>query len=299
MKIVHVAFLMAAAALAWSAVPATSGESAWQPSVEKGIDAAKKSGRPVFLVTIWKTGVCGSCDTWRDQVQKNADVAKIVARFEPVEALYDGLNGKIIPWTLANGGTSTDPSAQLFVVGLDGKVISRLDDAKAHTPSSVVEWLTDLADRWEKDHPATALAFSRAAVTVVVDKPEGATAEVRTPTCAAADEAREAKRPVLLYFGRDSAAADDKAHAAEAASSRKLERGALDSKAAADVSSGWALLRFDVSDADHAAYAKALGVDKFPALLVWEPGAEKPSRLAPTITGPDLAFRLKKFAAPK
>lgn len=216
-----------------------------------------------------------------------------------MEALYDGLNGKIIPWTLANGGKSTDPSAQLFVVGLDGKVVSRLDDAKAHTPSSVVEWLKEHADRWEKDHPVTALAFSRAAVTVTVEKPEGATADVRTPACPEADAAREAKRPVLLYFGRDSAAADDKARVAEAAASRKLEKGALDSKTAADVSNGWALLRFDVSDADHAAYAKALGVDKFPALLMWEPGAEKPTKLAATITGPDLAFKLKKLAAPK
>lgn len=57
MKIVHMVLLLAAAALAWSAAPATSGEPAWQPTVEKGIDAAKKSGRPVFLVTIWKTGV--------------------------------------------------------------------------------------------------------------------------------------------------------------------------------------------------------------------------------------------------
>ncbi len=34
----------------------------------------------------------------------------VLSRFESVEWFYDGLNGKIIPWTKENGGTSDDPS---------------------------------------------------------------------------------------------------------------------------------------------------------------------------------------------
>ena len=29
----------------------------WHATLEKGLEAAKKAGRPVFLVTLWKTGV--------------------------------------------------------------------------------------------------------------------------------------------------------------------------------------------------------------------------------------------------
>jgi hypothetical protein len=36
---------------------APAEEPAWHASLEKGVEAAKRSGRPLFLVTIWKTGV--------------------------------------------------------------------------------------------------------------------------------------------------------------------------------------------------------------------------------------------------
>jgi hypothetical protein len=289
-----------AALLLWTAAApsAPAGEDedgpAWHANLEKGLDAAKKSGKPVFVVTIWKTGFCNSCDTWRSRVPKDEGVAKALSRFEPVEWLYDNLNGKVIQWTLANGGKSTDPAAQLFVVGTDGKVVSRLEDAKSTTPASVAEWLKAQADQWEKDHPRTALAFARAEVVV---EGEGKDAKAR---CAALDAARAENKPVLLYFGRD-AADSDKPRAAEAAAARKFEKGPLDSKAAAEAAAesknGWTLLRFDLAEPSHAALAKSLGVEKAPALLLWEPVAAEPTKLPPAITGPDLAFKLKKAGA--
>lgn len=50
---------LAACAVAFLALPAAAPaeERAWHATLEKGVDAAKKSGRAVFLVTIWKTGL--------------------------------------------------------------------------------------------------------------------------------------------------------------------------------------------------------------------------------------------------
>jgi hypothetical protein len=221
-------------------------------------------------------------------VRKDAEVARQTARFEPVEWIYDGLGGKVVRWTLANGGKSEDPSAQLFVVGAGGKVLSRLEDAKAYTPAAVSEWLAAQAEAWEKEHPRTALAFVPATVTATG---EGA---ARTVRCAEVDEARAAGRPLLVYVGRDSADEKDRPARAEAAASRKFEKGALDSKAAADAAAGWTLVRLDVADPDQAAVAASLGAERAPALLLWEPGEEKPVRLPATISGPDLAFRLRR-----
>lgn len=279
-------------AIVSAGVPAGArAEDAWHTTLQKGIDAAKKSGRPVFVLTLWKDGVCNLCDTWRSRVKVDADVAKQLARYEAVQWTYDGTGGAVIKWTLANGGKSTDPAAQLFVVGTDGTVLARCDDAKVYTPASVSEWLKGQADAWEKAHPRTALPFVRATVSVAA---EGTTT---TATCAEVDAAREAKRPLLLYFGRDGDAAD-KTMKADAAACRKFERTVLDSKNAADAATGWTLLRFDVSDAAHAKFGASLGVERTPALLVWEPAAAEPSRLPATVTAPDLAFKLRKLAPP-
>ena len=67
----------------------------------------------------------------------------------------------------------------------------------------------------------------------------------------------------------------------------------------ADASAGWTLLRFDLWDEAHASYAASLGVEKAPALLVIVAGEEKPVVLPKTVTGADLAFRLKKSAPPR
>ena len=36
--------------------PASAGDIEWLPSLDKGIDAAKKSGRAILYVTLWKKG---------------------------------------------------------------------------------------------------------------------------------------------------------------------------------------------------------------------------------------------------
>src|SRR5574337_998879 len=94
-------------ALALLAAPVAGAEDAWHPTLEKGLDAAKRSGKAVFAVTIWKAGVCARCDAWRERVRRDPEVAKQVQRFEAVEWLYDGLEGPVVQWTLANGGKST------------------------------------------------------------------------------------------------------------------------------------------------------------------------------------------------
>lgn len=288
----HVVRLIPAACLALALPAAVAAEGEWLPTLEKGVDAAKRSGNAVFVLTVWKDGVCDACDRWQDTVRKDAGVAKALRRFEAVEWRYDGAGGSVIKWTLANGGKSTDPSAQCFVVGTDGKVRSRLEDEKAYTPAAVASWLRTEADRWEREHPRTAIPFVPATVTVAG---EGTT---RTASCAEVDAAREAKRPALLYFGLDGEPAE-KPLRAEAAASRKMEKGLLDSKMAAEAAQGWTLLRFDLADDAHRAFAATLGVEHAPALLVWEASAEKPARLPAATMAPDLAFRLRKGAPAK
>jgi hypothetical protein len=49
--------LLGALALSVGATaPASAGEIEWLPSLEKGLDAARKSGRAVLYVTLWKPG---------------------------------------------------------------------------------------------------------------------------------------------------------------------------------------------------------------------------------------------------
>ncbi len=279
------AVLLAGAALAQDPVPASN--------LEDGLKAAKKSGKPLLVVTIWKEGVCNSCDTWRGRVPKDADVARQLSRFERVEWLYDGLNGKVIPWTKEHGGTSEDPAVQVFVVGLGGREVTRAPRDSAFAPEAFAKWLKDEADTFGKAHPVTRIPFVAAQVT----KTQGGT----TPTwsCAAIDDARSSKIPVLVYVGRGEPDASDKAAKAQAAASRKLEKGLLDSETAAKALDGWTLVKLDVADADHLAYAKSLGVEKAPALLLIVPGEEKPQVVDPSITADSLAFKLKKLAPKK
>ena len=100
-------------------------------------------------------------------------------------------------------------------------------------------------------------------------------------------------------MSRGERADADKSAKAQAAASRKLEKGLLDSEQAAKAVDGWTLVRLDVADADQLAFAKTLGADKAPALLVIVPGEEKPQTIDASITGEALAFRLKKLATKK
>ena len=54
------------------------------------------------------------------------------------------------------------------------------------------------------------------------------------------------------------------------------------------------MLRFDV--VEHAKLAKALGVKDAPTLLIWEPGADKPTNHGSKLRGPNLAYWLKKLS---
>ena len=50
------ASLGALALCAAFATPAAAGEVEWLPNLDKGLDAAKKSGRAILYVTLWKKG---------------------------------------------------------------------------------------------------------------------------------------------------------------------------------------------------------------------------------------------------
>ena len=51
------ALLVGLLGLALGAEASRAEAPAWHPTLEAGLNAAKTSGRPVFLVTIWKRGV--------------------------------------------------------------------------------------------------------------------------------------------------------------------------------------------------------------------------------------------------
>ena len=71
------------------------------------------------------------------------------------------MNGKIIPWTLKNGGTSHDPSVQAFIVARDGTVFSRCSNAATHNPSGFSKWIKEQVAAYERKYPRTAFVFER------------------------------------------------------------------------------------------------------------------------------------------
>jgi hypothetical protein len=202
-----------------------------------------------------------------------------------VEWRYDGLNGKIIPWTKKHGGTSDDPSVQAFVVARNGQVLSRCPGGSTYAGASFARWLSEQADDYERKFPRTRVPF--AVAEVFVEDGEEA-------RCEALAEARESKRPVLLYIGREPQPEDDRTAKKQVKASRKLEKGALGSKKAAEAAKGWVLLRLDLSKRVHLAFAKRIGVTEAPALLMFLPGESEPVDLGTRLTGPSLAYRLKK-----
>ena len=123
------------------------------------------------------------------------EVKEQLRRYEIVEWWYDGLNGKIIPWTTEHGNTSHDPSVQAFVLKADGAVLARAPNGQVYQPGSFSKWIQGQADDYDKMYPATRVPFLRSEVVA-----EDGGTDVR---CPALDEAREAGRPVLAYFGRD------------------------------------------------------------------------------------------------
>lgn len=290
MKALIFAFTGAAALLAGAAF---AQDPARWTNLDDGLKAAKKSGKPVLVITCWTGGVCNTCDTWHDRVPKDADVQKQLPRFEQVEWNYDGTGGVVVTWTKKHGGTSDDPAIQAFVVAADGGEVTRAPTQQVYAPGDFAKWLKEQADAFDKAHPVTRLAFAAAEVT---SEGEGA---AKKWSCPAIDAAKKDGRPVLVYVTRGERADADKAAKAQAAASRKMEKGVLDSEQASKAADGWTLVKLDVADPDQLAYAKTLGADKAPALLVVVPGEEKPQALDAAITGEALAFKLKKLAAKK
>ncbi len=215
------------------------------------------------------------------------EVKEQLRRYEIVEWHYDGLNGKIIPWTSEHGNQSHDPSVQAFVLKSDGQVLARAPNGQVYQASSFAKWAKAEADDYDKKYPATRVPLVRSEVLPAED---GAT-DVR---CPALVEAREAGRPVLCYFGREEREGQDRKVRSQVKAARKFEKSTLDSKKAAEAANGWVLLRFDLGDATHARLAAGLGVEKAPALVLFAPGAETGEILKSGLTGASLAYLLKK-----
>ena len=222
-------------------------------------------------------------------------MAKVATRFEAVEQLYDGLNGKIIGWTKENGGTSDDPSVQVFVVGADGKVIERAPDADAHQPKQLVKWLTKHADAWEKAHPKTKVPFVATTVRVT------GSGETRRVVCDELDAARNAGKPVAIYLGREPRDGDKGDAKAEATAARKFEKQVLGSEEAAKAGAGWTLLKLDRSDPDHALLVATLGLATpsiiAPSIVLYLPEVSEPALLDRMTSSGTLTKWFKKVPA--
>ncbi len=189
---------------------------------------------------------------------------------------------------MEEGGSPSDhPSILAFLVHRDGTSYSRLDGGKQYAAGSFTGWLEDTLKAYEKDHPSTRMPFVTADVKVRGDGTE------REASCAALDEALEAGKPVLLYVGRETFEAKDKAAKKENKAARKFEKTTLNSKTAAKVTEGWVLLRVDMANEVHAVLAAKYDVKAAPTLLMFVPGAEKPEDLK-KVSGNALAYKMKK-----
>lgn len=212
-------------------------------------------------------------------------VSKLLPKVEAVEWLYDGLGGKIIPWTLENGGHSKDPSVQAFIVARDGSVFSRCPDGQAHSASGLSSWLKGEITKFEKKYPRTAFRFEAPDMDLIDGRPASESFMA----------ARREKKPILLYAGRDSAGPKDRKARKEVKAARKFEKGALSSKKAAEAAAGYVLFKIDLADERQAKWAKTKGIEKAPRLLLFLPGEAEPVDLS-KVKGASLAYHLKKHA---
>lgn len=257
-------------------------------SLDEGLKAAKRSGRPLLLTTLWKRGVDITCDTWRDRVPDDPDVARQLWRFEQAEWPYDGLAGKVIPWTRNHGGTSDDPTIQAFVILPDTGAVTRASREQSLTPDSFAKWLKDQADAYEKTHPIPKLGY--------------VSGEMRTEGegtgkkwfCSTVDAARKDERAVLVFVSRSEKSGADKAAKAQASESKRVEKAFLDSELFARLYQGWTLVKIDLSNPDDLYYAKSWGVEKAPYYIEFALGADKPRAIDPANWGGVPGFKGKK-----
>jgi hypothetical protein len=247
----------------------------------------------VLVVTLWGNDQSVACREWREMVQANETVKPIAARFERVEWLYGKLNGPVIPWTKAHGGTSDDPKVQVFVVEHDGRVVARASDADIYEPKPFALFLRDQADAWDRTHPHTRVPFRPV---MVIGEGTGA---ARKLSCPALDEAKETKTPAAVYVWRRGVEGEDAKGKAEGDGCRRFEKDSLGSAEAAKAAEGWALFVLDRADADQAEFAKALGVEAAPGIVLVVPGEPKPVLLDKGISGSNLAYQFRKYAPAK
>jgi hypothetical protein len=218
-------------------------------------------------------------------VRPHEKVRKLLPRVEAVEWLYDGLNGKIIPWTLENGGHSKDPSVQAFLVARDGSVFARCPDGRANSASGFSGWLRDEIGKFEKRYPRTAFRFERPDMDLIDGRPASESFMA----------AQRGDKPILLYAGRDSAGPKDRKGRKEVKASRKFEKGTLSNTKAAEAAKGYVLFKIDLADERQAKWAKTQGIEKAPTLLIFLPGERAPMDLSKA-KGNSLAYHLKKHA---
>lgn len=245
------------------AAPARAAE--WHGSLEDGLAAAAESRKPVLVVTLWKQSVCQPCDRWRAEVKDDALLAKWLHRVEPVLWEYDGLHGKVIEWTFGQGNQNPDPSALVWLVHADGRPTADLRGGGQYRAAEMVKWLGESLAKYEQLHPRTRVPFVRVEV---VRK------DAKSVVCAAFEAARREAKPIALYFGRDRFEEKDRVARAEWKKARALEKSLLDAKLVAAAAGGWVLLRFDLADPDHAAWARERGIAAAPALAIWPRGGE-------------------------
>jgi hypothetical protein len=270
--------------------PAPEG---WHGDLDAGLKAAKESGKPVLVVTLWGNDQCLVSMGWREKVQRNATVRSLAARFERVEWLYGTLSGKVIPWTRSRGGTSDDPKVQAFVVEHDGKLVARCPDADVMEPRALSIFLQREAEAWDRTHARTKVPFLPPEIAT---EGEGATRKV---TCRALLDAKAEKVPAAVYVWKKALPTDDAKGKAESEACRRFDRESLGSAEAAKAAEGWTLVLLDRADADQALLAKSLGVEVAPAVVLVVPGEPKPVVLDRGIGGGGLAVHFRKYAPAK
>jgi hypothetical protein len=217
-------------------------------------------------------------------VQGADEVVALLGRFEAVEWRYDGLGGKAIAWTKERGNTNDDPSVLAYVVGSDERLVAACPGNDAYSAPAFATWLREQAGAWEREHPPTRVPFVRAEVARTEDG-------VR---CPAFDEAKESGRKVMLFFGRERRPDDERDEKKQVEATLAFVKKQLQSERAAKRAEGWVLLRFDLANEDHAAFARALGVTEAPAMLMANPPDEPPADLTAKLRSGSLAYWLNK-----
>ena len=213
-------------------------------------------------------------------MQPHEKLQKLLPKVEAVEWYYDGLNGKIIPWTKENGGHSDDPSVQAFLVARDGNVFARCPDAKAYSASGLAGWLDEQVRAYAKKYPRLSLAF---------EEPADVERDGNKVTW------RQGARPLLLFIGREERRDDDRAAKKQVKETRKFEKRAFQHKDLAEAAKGWTLVRIDLGDETHALIARGFAVTEAPALLMFLPDETRPKDLG-KIKAASLVYYLKKHA---